>query len=249
MSTSHSAVSPDQALTADRNGLGRRRTDQTPRPDLYLFVHKGLRAFLSETLNRCGRLDTSDSDDVVQTLAQVRDLIALCRAHLDKEEQFMHPAIEARRPGAARHTAGDHSGHLRAFDELEANVRAVELAIGPERSAAALRLYRYLALFVAENLEHMHAEEIENNETLWATHSDEELLALQQQIVGSIPPNEMSAFLRWMVPAMSPAERAVLLIGIKQAAPAEAFTATLGKLKPHLGERDWNKLMAALAGL
>jgi hypothetical protein len=220
-----------------------------PRPDLYAFVHKGLRTFLSDTLNRCGRMDATDEADVAETLAQVRALVELCRAHLNKEEDYLHRAIEARRAGAARQTIDDHAGHLQAFEDIEADVRAVEQSQGAKRAAAAKRLYRYLALFVAENLEHMHIEETENNEVLWATHTDEELLALQKQLVGSIPPPEMQRFLRWMIPAMAPAERALMLGGMKQNAPGEVFTMTMMGLKPHLGERDWNKLMAALAGL
>jgi hypothetical protein len=231
------------------DNVGHRRTDAAPRPDLYRFVHKGLRAFLSDALNRCGRMDASDDSDVAETLAQVRSLVEVCHAHLDKEEEYLHPALEARRPGSARVTQGDHASHLQAFADIEANVRAVEQATGPERAAAALRLYHHLALFVAENLEHMHVEEIENNAVLWTAYSDDELLALQKELVGSIPPAEMVVFMRWMIPAMAPVERAMLLTGIKQTAPVEVFSKTVNSLKVHLTERDWNKLMAALAGL
>ncbi len=226
-----------------------RRTDGAPRADLYLFVHKGLRAFLSDTLNRCGRLDANDDSDVAETLAQVRGLVALCRSHLDKEEYIMHPAMEARRPGSARQTHDDHASHLQAFEDIEHNVCAVEEAVSGQRAAAARHLYHHLALFVAENLEHMHVEETGNNEVLWASYTDEELMALQKQLIGSILPADMQVFLRWMIPAMAPAERAMLLSGMKQNAPGEVFTMTMMGLKPHLAERDWNKLLAALAGL
>ena len=254
MSSMHSDIAtPDEtaSLTAVRPRLnqGRRRSDATPPTDLYLFVHKGLRAFLGDTLNRCGRMDVADSAEVADTLAQVRGLVEICRTHLHKEEEFLHPAMEARRPGSAGETQGDHASQLGTFADIEANVRAVEEATGAERAAAALRLYHHLALFVAENLEHMHIEETENNEVLWAAYSDEELRALQKELVGSIPPAEMAVFMRWMIPAMAPAERALLLTGIKQYTPAEVFTKTVTGLKVHLTERDWNKLMAALAGL
>ncbi len=179
----------------------------------------------------------------------MRGLIELCRAHLRKEEEFLHPAMAARRPGSAGETRGDHASHLQAFAAIETSVRAVEEASGAERAAAALRLYHQLALFVAENLEHMHIEETQNNEVLWAAYSDEELRAPQKELVGSIAPAEMALFLRWMIPAMAPAERALLLTGVKQNAPAGAFCQTVNRLKMHLTERDWNKLMAALAGL
>ncbi len=181
-----------------------RRGDGAPRPDLHLFVHKGLRAFLSDTLNRCGRRDASDESDVAETLAQVRALVELCRAHLNKEEDSRHRAIEARRPRAARQTIDACAGH-------------------------------------------MHVEETANDAVLRATHSDEELLALQKQPAGSIPPAEMQRFPRWMVPAMAPAGRARLLGDIRQHAPGEVVAMTLMGVKPHLTERGWNKLTAARA--
>ena len=56
-------------------------------------------------------------------------------------------------------------------------------------------------------LAHMHDEETSNNAVLWATHGDEALAEIQQAIVASMRPETMAAFIRWMVPAMSPAER------------------------------------------
>ena len=42
------------------------------------------------------------------------------------------------------------------------------------REVAALRLYRHLALFVADNLQHMHVEETENHATLIECYSEED---------------------------------------------------------------------------
>jgi hypothetical protein len=49
-----------------------------------------------------------------------------------------------------------------------------------------------------------------------------------------------------MVPSMTPAERAALLTGMLARMPSEAFAGVLGALRPHLAERDWAKLMAAI---
>jgi len=76
-----------------------------PRVDMYTLVHKGIRAFMGATLEALGRLDERDADEVAHTLAQVRSLASFLRAHLHHENQFVHPALEARHPGAARRTA------------------------------------------------------------------------------------------------------------------------------------------------
>jgi len=226
-----------------------RNTLPATRVDLYRFVHKGLRAFLTDTLNRVGRMDPGDPRDVTDTMVQVYELLVICRAHLELEERFLHPALEARQPGAARHTANDHVAHQQSFDLLASSVRDVEKAGRDDRPPAVHRLYRELSVFVAENLEHMDVEETANNTVFWDRYSDEELLALQNDLVSSIPPAQMAVFQRWMIPAMSPGERAGMLSAAKRRSDPEVFATSLDRLKPLLPESDWNKLMAALAGV
>lgn len=216
------------------------------RVDMYTQVHKGIRAFLGATLETVGRMDALDREDVARALAEVRSLGAFLRAHLHHENQFVHPALEARRPGAARRTAADHVEHERAIERLEAAALAVEKADDAARPGAALALYRELALFAAENLEHMHVEETENNAQLWAAYSDEELQRIHESMLASIKPEIFSLGLRWMLPAMAPAERAGMLTGMLAVMPSEAFAGLLGALRPRLAERDWAKLMAAI---
>jgi len=241
-------IVPDRRFHPARNVPGT-SPDAPVRLDLYRFVHKGLRAFLHDVLLQVGRMDVDDDAEVKGVLARVRDLLTICRIHLQEENRFIHTALEARRAGAATRVASDHASHEQSFEELELDARAVEDSQSPARAVAATRLYRHLALFVADNLEHMHVEETELNEALWATHSDAELRGIQQALVSAIAPEHMAVFQRWMLPAMTPAERVALLSGIKQRTPGHVFSGILANLKPHLAERDWNKLMAALAGL
>jgi len=219
---------------------------QGQRFDLYSPIHKGIRAFMAHTLELAGRMDATDAQDAAATLQEVRSLLGFLRSHLHHENQFLHPALEARRPGSACRTAADHVEHERALEALEAAILAVERAAGATRAQAAQQLYRELALLVADNLEHMQVEETENNAALWAAYSDAELVALHEALLATISPAENSLAMRWMVPAMAPAERAGLLAGIQAKLPAEAFAGLLAALQPHLSARDWAKLTAAI---
>jgi hypothetical protein len=221
----------------------------TPRFDIYGLIHKALRAVMGETLTAVGRMDALDDGETAATLARVRSLLALARAHLEHENDFVHKAIEARRPGSSAHTAQDHLQHAAAIAALETQASQVEAARGAERAAAAARLYRALALFIAENFEHMHVEETENNQALWAAYADAELIEIQDALVASVAPQELAEVMRWMVPSATPFERAVLLGDVQRKAPAAAFSALLDVVRPHLAGRDWDKLMHALAPL
>jgi hypothetical protein len=218
---------------------------QGPRFDIYAFIHKGIRAFMGATLDLVGRLDPLDPQELAATLRELRSLTGFLRAHLHHENQFVHPALEARRPGSACRTAGEHVAHERALEALEGDALALERATDDARADAAQRLYRRLALLVADNLEHMEVEESENNAVLWADYSDAELAQIQQALLATVPPEEMSLSLRWMLPAMAPAERAALF----GALPPAAHATILDALRPHLGARDWAKLTAAIGPL
>lgn len=221
------------ASTDTGNG-GPRAVDEkhpAPRLDLYRLAHKGLRAFLCEVLGRCGRIDPANPAD---TLSLVRDSIALCRIHLRHEEQVIHAAMNSRSTGSARTTERDHVRHLESFDRLERAVQQVEASQPANRPAATHHLYLEFALFVADNLVHMHIEETENNEMLWENFTDAELLELQRRIVDAIPAAQMALFLRWMVPSMTPGEREGFLAAMARSAPPEVNEQTLSMLAPHL---------------
>ena len=221
-------------------------TTAAPRYDIYAFVHKGLRTWMGELLNRLGRTDPTDAAEVGAALDSLRDLLAFCRSHIAHEDDFIHAAMEARRPGSAAHTASDHLAHETAIRELEGIVGSLEYGPAATRTATLQRLYRAFAVFVAENLEHMSVEESHNNLVLWETHTDAEIMAIEHALVASIPPAEMMGTLRRMLPAMNALERAAMLGGMRQGMPAEAFGAVLTMLEPLLSPADWHKVDTAL---
>lgn len=156
-----------------------------PRLDLYQPIHKALRSFMGDTWVRLGALDTSDAGEVEATLGQSETVLALMASHAHHENDFMHPAIELGRPGATERVAGEHVEHLASIEALQAEVTTLRQHPGAERAS---RLYRRFALFMAENLAHMHFEETVLGAALWDTHNDAELEALHQALLASVPP-------------------------------------------------------------
>lgn len=212
----------------------------------YALVHKGLRAFMMHTLNKTGTADWQDGDDCANVLATVRSLAETCRSHLQHENDFIHTAMEARRPGSARHGQLDHHEHEQAISGLLADCDRIERSHAGERSRLGAMLYDRLALFIAENLEHMAMEEVDHNAVLWAHYSDAEIIAIEQALVASIAPEKAMHFLRWMLTAATPAERADKLRGMRAQMPPEVFLGVLAMLQPLLSATDWHKLQLAL---
>lgn len=216
----------------------------TGRYDIYRNIHMALRANMAEVLLAVGRMDPEDMAERAETLTQVQELVDFCRMHLAKEDRFLHPAMEARAPGSARQTSGDHDHHKTDFEALDAAIAAVDTAAPGTRRGPALTLYRSLALFVGENFVHMHVEETENNEVLWRTHSDAEIIAIEQAIVAALTPEQKPRSLRWMLTSISPAARSEMLGMLRHALPPQALAGILAMIRPHLSESHWRKLGA-----
>ena len=226
--------------------LERQPRASAPRYDSYLAIHKALRALLTDTLVKLGALDPEDDASVQQALSQTRQAIGLSQSHLAKEDAFVHPAMEARAPGSTRRAAADHDEHEERFAAILAACNEVETAQGPRRAELALCLYRRFALFFAEDLIHMNAEETENNAVLWATYSDAEIHALIDKLLASIPPPTMAQYLPWMIAANTPADRIEILNGVRGKMPAPAFKGLLDGVLPVLSPADQAKLVRAL---
>jgi hypothetical protein len=146
-----------------------------------------------------------------------------------------------------RAIADEHVGHAAAIAALRLHVDALARAAAPVRDRAASDLYRELALFVGENLVHMQHEETHHNAVLWATHTDAELVALENTIKAHVPPAMMPRVLRWMLPAATPAQRAQMLAGMRAHAPAAVFEGVLAIARAHLDPAGFRKLDVALA--
>jgi len=216
------------------------------RENLYAGIHKALRAFMTDTLLAVGRADPSDPQDVADANGRVIGLMDLCEAHVQHENSFVHPAIEARTPGVCGEVAQDHVEHLHHIQRLRAAAQQLPGLDAPLQAGALHALYLELSLFVADNLQHMHVEETRHNAALWSAYTDAELRAIHDALVATIPPGEMMQVMRWMLPQMHALERLQVLGGMRQGAPAPVFQAVLDVVQPHLSPRDWAKLTQGL---
>jgi hypothetical protein len=216
------------------------------RLDLYAGIHKALRLFMTRTLTLVGSTDPADAAEVAASIQQVEGLLAICEGHLQHENAFVHPALERARPGSAARVTAEHVHHEEAIADLRDLAALVAHSGETTRATALKRLYAALALFVADNLQHMHVEETAHNAVLWGAYTDAELMAIEQAIVGSIPPAEMAEVLRWFMPALNAPERAGMLAGMRQGMPAEAFAGVLGIAAATLSPADYGKLLRDL---
>jgi len=224
-------------------------TPATPRFDLYTGIHKAIRLACAETLMRLGAVDADDDAEVRAVTAALGALLGQMRSHVKHENQFVHPAMEARRPGSASQVSGEHEEHLASIEALEREAMALAALPAAERRLPALRLYRHFALFVAENHEHMHHEETVHNAVLWACYSDAELMAIEMAIIASQSPEAMAGWLHWFGPALSTAELAPMLAGARSGMPAEVFEGLMASMAARQSPERHRRVRAAVQAM
>lgn len=209
--------------------------------DIYGPVHKGLRLGHVDLLTRLGRA-AFDGDEAT-LIADLKAHLITGRSHLLHEEQFIHPALEARVAGSCATLEAQHQHHRDRFASLDVAIAALEAAGPAERPVLGRALYLEFSAFVAEDLEHMRQEETITWPQLCAHFSDEELAGIEMSIIGSLTPEENIAIMRLMLPAMNRPERNALLGGMKAGAPPEAYDAVIEMAaRPTLAGEEFDDL-------
>lgn len=209
--------------------------------DIYGPIHKGLRLAHAGLIVRLG-----EADPVADQKVLLDDLLAhlnIAAGHLDHEDSFIHPALDAAAAGATDDLVEHHLSHRHDLELLLALIAGLRTAPGETRLAGWRELYLSFCAFVAADLEHMAHEETVIWPKLCAHFSDEQLAELEMRIVGSLSPDETIAVMRIMLPAMAPQERIGLLAGMKADAPPEAYQAVITlAAKPALKDSDFAAL-------
>ncbi len=214
--------------------------------DLYYAVHKGIRFANARMLIILGSLDLQNPGVIEQVLDALENHLAMSLSHLVHENNEIHTQIERRFPGASTHAADDHKEHLDAFTELR-DLAAQLRAATAGRPAVLRRLYQRFALFVADDLAHMHEEETELMPLIEANFSASEITAIRERIVGAIPPAEMVSFMRAILAASSESERVATVTGMHAGMPADVFSALMRSITgSNWSMGDWTGLKAAL---
>ena len=215
-----------------------------PRINGYGFPHKGLRLALSRLLVVSGSTDYSDeaSLNALKTLAQ--EIVELLRHHAVAEETVILPALEEKVPGS---TARNVEEHKALEEEISEFVRQLESITVTSEPASGAKYYESVSRFFANYLNHMAMEESDMNPLIWENFSDEEIMSWQGRIMSTLTPAHISSFFKYMVPALNPFERNIMLGGFKANAPAAFFDSVIGMLKEHMTELEHSQMVARLS--
>jgi iron-sulfur cluster repair protein YtfE (RIC family) len=218
---------------------------RAPRFDLYGPIHKAIRTALGDLVIRMGKTTFANESAARRTVGELDELLTWCDEHIEHEIQFIHPRLAERLPNALAKIDDGHDDHTRLVTELRALIAGVRSASTTDlRMLAGKTLYLHFTTFVAETLAHMVEEERVLQPLMQRFFTDEELLAMNNALVQSLPPEKMFADAARMLVALNGTERAAMLAGARTTVPPPVLQALLAEVRPRLDEEEWSELLA-----
>ncbi len=216
------------------------------RKDLYIEVHKGLRKGLMNIMATAGRLDVENDEHLKAFVDDLNDFIELLSGHANHEDKWIGPHLIAIDKELAETIEAEHVEDEKLTQALTNEYKKLLELDREQRSAAGDRAYILLADFVGWYFRHMSKEEQVIMSKLQDKLSDNELMDIEHQLLGEIPPNEMNKYMNLIIPSTNPEELRVLFGGMKQHAPLEAFKGACSLAETLLPPDDWHSLKGFL---
>ena len=198
------------------------------RYNIFYQVHKGLRAMLFETAIAIQQTDFVNPDETERCIGQVKSVVEIFDKHAHTEDNFVFTAIQSFEPSIVAVFEKEHEKDHELGERLQKSLESLQdTTTENEKLIAGQSLYISFIGFMVFNLEHMAKEEDIINKFLWTYYSDQQLMAITQQIVSNMPPDSMSVFSKWMIRGLSNQEIIHWLKEVKYNAPVFIFEALL----------------------
>lgn len=206
------------------------------RVNIYGFPHKGIRNGLGQLSFKVGSLMLDDAQDLKACKQIADDLSELLDLHLNAEETFVAPPMEAKAPGSTEHNHEDHQEMQRLEHEMKS---AVDTLMEAPNEMNLNNAYNKINHFIREYFRHMSEEEIDMNKVIWEHFSDEEVLGWQGQILSKLTPAQFFKWFKYIIPSLTQLEQRIMLGGFKENAPAEVYKETIKNLEPYLSAKQF----------
>ncbi|MGN6618878.1 MAG: hypothetical protein ACTHJ5_17015 [Ilyomonas sp.] len=206
-----------------------------PRYNGFYLIHKALRAMLYDTALCIQQTYFANTDEAEIALEKTETVLHAFEQHAHHEDEFINPALQVYEPALAEQFENEHvedhllSNRLKNLINIYRN-----LNFSAERIEAGSAISKTWVEFMVFNLKHMAKEESVLNQALWKHYTDEEIIALNERLVKSIPPHEMNMSAIWMIRSGNDNDLVTWLKGIKSSAPEFIFQSLLTTIKNEL---------------
>ena len=217
------------------------------RYNVFYLIHKGLRAMLYDTATTLQQTDFVDISAATPALAKVNDVLFAFEHHAHHEDNFIIPAVEAYEPEIAATFEHEHQEDYRLAGRLRNLLIIYENSFLPEeRTVCGSAITKSFTEFLTFNLQHMAKEELLLNHALWRLYTDEQIKAIQQQLMATITAIELQSASRWIMRAISIADAIEWLKSVRQSSPVTACNNLMKIAAEELGDARFTTVQEGL---
>ena len=217
------------------------------RYDIFLLIHKGLRAALYQTALQLQQTDFTELEETEEALNKVKEIVMLFDGHAHKEDRFILPAVNSFEPSVVATFEAEHAKDEALGRQLHICIENVEKADSLlEQLIAGRELTEAFVSFTVFNLQHMAREEDILNRILWRYYSDDEIKAIGRELAKSVEPWIQDFYATWMLRGVSNNEAAGWMQAVEKGMPEIVFQTLLRKAEQELPAARFRKVTEAL---
>ncbi len=177
------------------------------RYNIFNQVHKGLRAFLYETGMQVQQTDFTKEEEVARAQESIGEALYYFNQHILHVERFIFPFVIAYHPHLVANFKQQYQANTVQAQKLRGAMNAYCHAAGAgEKAAAGKLILKAFTSFLVTHLDCMTREDSLLNSLLWRYYNDAELLGLEKEIVGKLPPRDLAMLSKWVIRGMNNAE-------------------------------------------
>ncbi len=213
----------------------------------FYLIHKGLRAMLYDAALTLQRTDFTNSTEAQTVLEKVNEVLFTFDHHAQHEDSFVNPAVGVYEPELEASFEAEHVEDHRLGSLIRNLLNIYDSTSFPEEKiVCGSAIIKHFVEFMVFNLNHMAKEEMLLNQALWKYYTDEQIIAIEQQLLATIPPAEMQITSKWMMRAISNSDAVNWLKKVKHSAPAFVFNNLMHIAQSELDENRFEVIAEAM---
>ena len=194
------------------------------RYNTFYQVHKALRAMLYETAAELQRTDFDNEEEVNSVLGSITTVVDVFDKHAYNEDHFVFSAVEQYEPSVVDAFEQEHVKDHELSAQLRSLINVYKSLINDEERTQLGSAFRKAFVdFLAFNLVHMAREEDIINNLLWRYYTDDQIRAIERQVISNQTPESTAVVWKWMLRGLSNTEIINWLKAVEGNAPQVVF--------------------------
>jgi len=179
---------------------------------------------LYETAIELQRTDFNNDDETVSLISKITMVVDTFDKHAHNEDHFVFPAVEQYEPSVVDAFEQEHVKDHELSNKLRTLIKIYHsLQTNEEKIQLGSAMRKSFVEFLSFNLVHMAREEDIINNLLWRYYTDEEIQAIEKQIIANQTPESTAVVWKWMLRGLSNEEITRWFTVVEKNAPTVVF--------------------------